>query len=246
MATLKKGSGHARRLGLIFGCAACLLATLLATPVAHAQTNQTIYTDSLQNGWQNWGWATLNYANPGPTHGGTASISVKAAAWQAVYLGHAAFDTTPYASLTFWINGGSTGGQRLQVQAVLGGATQTPVALAPLPVAAWQQVTISLEALGAQNKPNMDGFWIQDTSGTAQPVFYVDDISLIATPPASVPVRVDVAARRRAISPLIYGVNYAGAGASDLNVPINRSGGNNTTRYNWKLNADNRGADWFS
>jgi PKD repeat protein len=28
-------------------------------------------------------------------------------------------------------------------------------------------------------------------------------------------------------------------------VPLNRYGGNNTSRYNWQLNADNRGADWY-
>ena len=30
-----------------------------------------------------------------------------------------------------------------------------------------------------------------------------------------------------------------------LNCPLNRYGGNNTTRYNWQLNADNRGQDWY-
>ena len=32
---------------------------------------------------------------------------------------------------------------------------------------------------------------------------------------------------------------------NDLNCPLNRNGGNNTTRYNWQLNADNRGSDWY-
>jgi hypothetical protein len=30
-----------------------------------------------------------------------------------------------------------------------------------------------------------------------------------------------------------------------LNAPVNRWGGNSTTRYNWQLNADNRGSDWY-
>ena len=33
--------------------------------------------------------------------------------------------------------------------------------------------------------------------------------------------------------------------SSDLNCPLNRLGGNNTSRYNWQVNADNRGADWY-
>lgn len=62
----------------------------------------------------------------------------------------------------------------------------------------------------------------------------------------AVSLTVDINANRRAISPLIYGVNHADAATlSDLNCPLNRSGGNNTTRYNWQLNADNRGADWY-
>src|ERR1039457_5289867 len=39
-----------------------------------AQTTQTVYTDSLQNGWQDWSWATVNLATPAPVHGGASSI----------------------------------------------------------------------------------------------------------------------------------------------------------------------------
>src|SRR5881296_3515495 len=59
-------------------------------------------------------------------------------------------------------------------------------------------------------------------------------------------VNVDLNLNRRAINPLIYGVAHAGTSdLSDLNSPLNRNGGNNTSRYNWNLNADNRGNDWY-
>jgi hypothetical protein len=62
----------------------------------------------------------------------------------------------------------------------------------------------------------------------------------------SVNIRVDAKANRRPISPEIYGVSFATASQlSDLNVPLNRNGGNHTSRYNWQLNASNRGADWY-
>jgi hypothetical protein len=62
----------------------------------------------------------------------------------------------------------------------------------------------------------------------------------------TVTVAVDAAANRRPINPNVYGVAHAGtAELADLNVPLNRYGGNNTTRTNWQLNADNRGADWY-
>ena len=61
-----------------------------------------------------------------------------------------------------------------------------------------------------------------------------------------VTISIDVNAGRHWIDPNVYGVAHAGAAdLSDLNVPLNRNGGNNTTRYNWQQNADNRGNDWY-
>src|SRR3982074_2275998 len=62
----------------------------------------------------------------------------------------------------------------------------------------------------------------------------------------SVTINIDAAANRHAINPNIYGVAFATqAQLADLNSPLNRSGGNTTSQYNWQLNADNRGSDWF-
>ncbi len=69
--------------------------------------------------------------------------------------------------------------------------------------------------------------------------------SLLAQNPA-VTVTVDANANRKAINPLIYGVAYASTAVlNDLNAPLNRWGGNNTSRYNWQVNADNRANDWY-
>ena len=63
---------------------------------------------------------------------------------------------------------------------------------------------------------------------------------------AAVTVTIDAGANRRAINPAVYGVAYATtAQLQELNAPLHRYGGNNTSRYNWQLNADNRGADWY-
>jgi PKD repeat protein len=62
----------------------------------------------------------------------------------------------------------------------------------------------------------------------------------------AVTITVNAAANRHPINPAIYGVAYAStATLADLNVALHRYGGNNTSRYNWQLNADNRGADWY-
>jgi hypothetical protein len=50
----------------------------------------------------------------------------------------------------------------------------------------------------------------------------------------------------RSISPLIYGVASGSSSAlTDLNVPLNRLGGNPSSRYNWLMNADNRADNWY-
>lgn len=57
---------------------------------------------------------------------------------------------------------------------------------------------------------------------------------------------VNAASTGRAISPLIYGMNFADpALANELGLTVNRWGGNATTRYNWQIDVSNRGSDWF-
>ena len=73
---------------------------------------------------------------------------------------------------------------------------------------------------------------------------------LLAVSNTAATVTVDVQANRNAINPLIYGVNYFEASdvttlLEDLNAPINRYGGNRASTYNWELNSDNRGYDYF-
>ena len=69
--------------------------------------------------------------------------------------------------------------------------------------------------------------------------------AVFAANPA-VTVAVDAGAKQTPISPNVYGVAFGStADLLDLNVPLNRSGGNNTSRYNWNLNADNKGMDWY-
>src|SRR5947209_3757153 len=69
--------------------------------------------------------------------------------------------------------------------------------------------------------------------------------ALFAQNPA-VTVSIDANANRHPIDPRVYGVAYGDATTlPDLNVPLNRYGGNNTSRYNWQINGDNRGSDWY-
>ncbi len=63
---------------------------------------------------------------------------------------------------------------------------------------------------------------------------------------ASVTIAIDARAHRHPIDPLIYGVAWASkADLIALNAPLNRMGGNAMSAYNWALNAQNLGNDWY-
>jgi hypothetical protein len=234
----------------LFCPAATLLAAWLPFSNVQAQSNEIIYSNSLQNGWADWSWASDNLSCTSPVLTGFSdSISVLCTNFQALYLHQTAFDSTPYTNLTFWINGGTKGGQPLQVRATLSGAAQTAVALSPL-TTNWQQITVTLAALGVANQPNMDGFWIQSQTKAQLAPFYVDDIVLVAGPPAGTNatnfIGIDAGTNRNPISSLIYGTAFATSNQlADLNFTMNRSGGNEETTYNWEINAHGKGADYY-
>ena len=59
-------------------------------------------------------------------------------------------------------------------------------------------------------------------------------------------VVVDASAELNTIPPEVYGLAYATPEQiAELNVTLNRWGGNSTTRYNWELDVHNVGADWY-
>jgi hypothetical protein len=76
-------------------------------------------------------------------------------------------------------------------------------------------------------------------------------LSLIANSPlkaqdAGPALSIDAAADRHPIDPAIYGMAYPDAAlAKEIQLPMNRWGGDATTRYNWKINQTNAGFDWF-
>jgi hypothetical protein len=210
---------------------------------------QIIYDDALENSWNDWSWsATRNFSyNATYVHSGTNAISVTiTSGGGALSLEHSAFDSSTYTNLTFWINGGASGGQPLQIYAETSSGAQPAVSLPTLGANTWQQMNFSLAALGVANQPNFTRFSIQSRSSSSLPTFYVDDVALQSGPPLPVSVLIDAAANRRAINPYVYGVAFASsASLSDMNVQLNRDGGNGTTTYNWQINAWNHAADWY-
>ena len=59
-------------------------------------------------------------------------------------------------------------------------------------------------------------------------------------------VSVDANSSRHPINPNIYGIAYGDAhDMQALNAPLNRWGGNSTTRYNWQNDAHSAASDWY-
>ena len=219
---------------------------------ARAQTDQVAYDNALQNGWVSYSWATVNYTNTSPIHGtGGASISVSATNYQALYLHHTAQDSASFAALTFWIHGGTSGGQTLRLQALVDGNAQTAVALAAPTANTWTQVSVPLSSLGLSGQSSFDGFWIQSTTGNTLPTFYVDDIVLTGVaPPANVQLTADAGSVVRTVDARMFGLNtaiwdsqlgtadtrtlLANAGIKALRYP----GGSISDQYAWQTNRD--------
>src|SRR5262249_39685998 len=154
-----------------------LAALLLLTGSSWAQSNMPIYTDSPQTGWQNASYVTVvNLANTSPVHSGTASVSVTIPEkYRAFKMSHVPMSTLGYAGLTFWLNGGPTGGQQLQVYARLGTSYVSAganYALPTPPANTWQQYFVPLSAIGLANVSNFSLFAIQDALGYPEPTFY--------------------------------------------------------------------------
>ena len=233
-----------------------LLLTVLALaaaglPEVRAQGNEIIYSNSLQNGWADWSWASDNLSCPSPVLSGFSdSISVSCTNYTALYLHQAPSDSTPFTNLTFWLNGGLSGGQVLTVTGTLSGTHQALYTLPALAANTWRQFTVSLADMGVAGQTDFDGIWIWNDTASTIPTFYVEDIVLLAGPPPGPNptnfIGIDAGANRNPISPQIYGTAFATSNQlADLNFTMNRSGGNEETTYNWEINAHGKGADYY-
>jgi hypothetical protein len=162
---------------------ALALALALPSP-ASGQTNLIIYNGALASGWQNSSYnAAENLSATAPVYSGkySAAVSINSA-WGAFAIYHLDMNDSAYEFLSFWINGGPSGGQNLQLYGTLG----TPIVpqnqryYLDVPAAnTWQQCLVPLAALGVGNATNFTGFAIQDAVGSSEPTFYVDDIELV-------------------------------------------------------------------
>jgi hypothetical protein len=219
---------------------------------ASRQADLVIYDDSTT--WDDWSWnSAVHFAHPSHTHSGANSIAITyTQAWAGLSLRNATpVNTSGYTAIVFWVYGGAGDSQLNFTTQITESSAVGPAYAFTVPASVWTGYTVTLATLG--NPATIARINIQDATGATQPTFYVDDIRLSAStttpPPASsavITLTIDVAANRKPISPYIYGMHYVTeAFAAEIELPVRRWGGNDTTRYNWTINAYNHASDYY-
>ena len=140
-----------------------------------------IYGDSLFPGFlmNGFGTYTASTTNSTPVHSGTASMAYTLGAGAGVGPNNfSGVNTAPYNSLSFWINGGATGGQSLSLQVVKGVGVAATWPIPAVPANTWTNYVLPLSSINVSNVTDFNGIRFV-APGSAQPVFYVDDIGLV-------------------------------------------------------------------
>jgi hypothetical protein len=188
-----------------------LLVVLVAATSAVSSAGATslvMYADALENGFTDQSWAAAgdyDLSNTSPVHAGADSIAFTPNGWgglQFVAKG-SEFNLIDYQDLTFWVHGGSAGGQTIwvivtdnyvSVSATIDVATLVPGGV--IEPGTWQLATIDFDAQGLTSG-TFNGLNIMDGTGTLQQPLYIDDIVFderTSAPPGGDPV----AGRQRA------------------------------------------------
>ena len=148
-----------------------------------SQTNMNygIYRDTLTLGWSMNGFnSTFDTANPAPVHSGTASIALTLTNGGCRGPYGPNLSTTNYSYLSFWIHGGATGGQVLNLTTLRSGSIAATWYIPQVPANTWVNYLLPLSLINVSNVPDFNGIrFVNNLTGQDSPVFYVDDIELI-------------------------------------------------------------------
>ncbi len=164
--------------------------TITAIPA----TNQVIYDDALGANWENYSYGAgdWDFDNSTLAKQGTKSIKgnpttvYRAASFRKTSV---VLTVNHPGGIGFWAYGNTVSGTNTQVrlkvftQPTTNGIETTPKFI-ELPVGSWTYVNIPWTDLG--NPTDVQKLTIQDNSGTAGQVVYLDDIKLLAATPTTV------------------------------------------------------------
>jgi hypothetical protein len=214
------------------------------------EVQEVLYAGALQNGWMDYGWTTREL--------GKGAATVDLSDYGGWILGKPG---TPakYGGLRFKIAGAKEGSFLVRLEGsgkfervVIGpqhrgetadGFTEYFVPLSKLNPdgKAFEQVVFQGNVKGPLPKVRIDAVGLTTVSVSSGPVAAEVDVKL----------SVDCKAQATPISPYIYGIaldfqRHGDDSGAAIGATVRRWGGNNSSRYNWKLgNAWNAGHDWY-
>ncbi len=248
---------------------AMTLGTSSAPASAEVGDVLSIYDDAIADGFENWSWTTNDTQNQTEVFAGTTAVSFEPAGWEGFYISRN--DAVPLpldGELRFAANGGANTNAELTVVMSSGASSGDEMRIA-LPQNEWETFVIPLADLGGFG--SFTGVWFQEATGQPIDTVYLDSIEIVeteASPAVSGPtLLVDTGDRTLSrtvtdpassvaseyvisfphdISEDIYGMNFVtDAIREELDIPVNRWGGNSTERFNHQVDSTNLAQDWF-
>jgi hypothetical protein len=176
----------------MFGTLARFMFGLVLCAPLVAAANLVVYDDQSENGFNDgcsFGIAAgqLDLANPAPVYSGADSIrftpdNFNGLSWCTPATYSAATD---YSGLDFWVNGGTTGGQNVDlllglVGSTVGSASLTSLNGGPIPANTWVHIQASFAGgLGYSGQFDQITFLDESGAGGPQADVYFDEVSLV-------------------------------------------------------------------
>lgn len=154
-----------------------------------APAGMLLYDDNLQNGWQDFSWGTVNFANTNQVFSGTQAVRFDAHSFQGLSFARPAtpVSTTQFPELRFQIRG-TAGGENLRLSLQSGGTLHANVPLAPLVTGgailagAYREVRVRLDQAPISYVGSFERINLQDDTGTAAgspQTVYIDEVRLL-------------------------------------------------------------------
>lgn len=171
-----------------------ILVLLLAAAMPAAAGDRIVYDEGLAPGFQNFSYGGgSTFDSTEQAHTGSLSVRFVGGSapnnYNAVsFFSTKDFLTQDYPIVRFWVHGGSTGGQQLYFFLQHNGLIVAQAELDPyisegsIAAGTWREVVVPLTTGALSYDGSYDRIDIQSDSDNAQPVLYIDDVVLAATP----------------------------------------------------------------
>ncbi len=159
------------------GIPATVAPTSIAATATPGSAVEVVYQDG--TAWENWSWGvTLDFASTSLVHGGTKSL---ACTFTVAWAGLSLHRVSPLAvsaaqSIRFWVYASGSGTRPLWVYVHNANGAESVKAAVDVAAGQWVQVAVPFSSLGSPAE--ISRINIQDRSGSAQAVMYMDDVSV--------------------------------------------------------------------